>query len=739
MSRYAEIIVNKAVEVVNRVFHYLIPQRLANKVKIGSVVVVPFGKQVLEGVVVGLTNNPEVPLVREIKDVVSPYPLFHKDLIELACWMADYYMCPKVLALQNMLPGGLKLSEKNISAKKIDCAYLTGNSVDLIQSKAYKQKEIISYLKNHNGETIVDILRATQASRSVLKALVNKGIVKIISEEVYRDPYSGKKFSVNVPKALSCEQEAALKTIRQEYIAGRNPVLLHGVTGSGKTEIYLRLIEDMIEKGKQSIVLVPEIALTPQMVATFKSRLGHHVAVFHSRLSKGERRDAWMHIASGRLRVVVGARSAVFTPCKDLGLIIIDEEQEQSYKQDNAPRFHTREIALQRVRLSNALLVMGSATPSVETYYKAVNGEYRLVVMTKRINNRPMADVHVVDMRKELKTGNKSVLSRLLQEKLVERFNKKEQTLLFLNRRGYNTFVSCRSCGHVLVCPHCDISLTFHASDQNMKCHYCGFTTEFLRFCPKCCSKAIRYFGTGTQKIEEEVKRLLPKARVVRVDTDTASHKGFYDFVFGEVRKGEVDVLVGTQMIAKGLDFPKVTLVGVVSADMLLHLPEMRAAERTFQLITQVAGRAGRGELPGEVVLQTYTPEDPAILAAARQDYREFFKNEIKKRKQLGYPPYGVIIRILLTSINQERLERNIKNIARYIEAELAGKALLLGPAPAPLERIKDRYRRQVIIKGHDLAFLRMALTQALEKGKHDGYPEKDVLVSIDVEPLNLI
>jgi len=738
---FAEIIVNKKVRTVNRVFHYEIPEALKDSIEIGSIVLVPFGKEDLEGVVVSFVNESEVRQTRKIKQVISRHPVFDKNLIELACWMADYYLCPKASVLQGMLPAGLGLAGKDIPAKKVDCAFLTraGEDLSLVKNSARKQREILLYLKNHSGEPVIEILRTLQASRSSIKSLVDKGMVRIITQEVYRDPYNGKTFPVKIPEKLSPEQEKALDLIQKEFVSSGRPVLIHGVTGSGKTEIYLRVIESLLKNGKQSIVLVPEIALTPQMVAVFKSRLREQVAVLHSGLSEGERRDAWTHIASGRLRVVVGARSAVFAPCRDLGLIIIDEEHEPSYKQENTPRFHTREVALKRARISGAHVIMGSATPSTETYYRALQGEFCLVNLTKRVENRPLAYVHVADMRQELKNGNKSVLSRLLQTKLLERYHKKEQSLLFLNRRGYNTFVSCRSCGFVLKCSHCDISLTYHANEGRVKCHYCGYSSDVPVICPSCGNKTIRHFGSGTQRVEEEVKKLLPQARVVRVDADSASHKGFYDLVYGNILNGEVDVVVGTQMIAKGLDFPQVTLVGVVAADMLLHFPEMRAGERTFQLLTQVAGRAGRGEIPGEVVLQTYSPDDPAIMAAANQNYGEFYHHEIEKRKRSAYPPFGFVIRVLAVSINLAQLEQNCDMMAGYLEACLEGKAVLLGPAPAPLERIKDRYRMQMVIKGDNLVQMQRGLTAGLAKAAKDGWPEKDVLISIDVEPLNMM
>lgn len=740
--QYAEVIVNKSIQAVNRVFHYRIPERLREKVGIGSVVSVPFGRECLEGVVVGFTGRSDVRDIKEIRGLVSQVPLFHQAMVDLAAWMADYYLCPRAAAFNAMLPAGLKLSLPRVGAKMVPTVFFTGNP-DKISPEALtsapRQQALLAYLKTHNGSLVSEVLRATGAPRSSLQALVKKGFVKIVDREVFRDPYSGEVFSVEIPKKLSLEQQTAVRMINEEFAGNRRPVLLHGVTGSGKTEVYLKAIETAISTGKQSIVMVPEIALTPQMVAVFKTRLGAQVAVFHSGLSEGERRDAWIQAAQGRIKVVVGARSAVFAPCRNLGLIILDEEHEPSYKQENVPRFHAREVAIKRARLQGALLVLGSATPSVESYYRAINGEFRLAEMKDRVLHRPLPRVQVVDMRQELKQGNRSIFSTVLQEKIHRRLEEKEQVMLFLNRRGFHTFVSCRTCGYVAACPHCAISLTHHARGNRMRCHFCGFSVTAPSVCPECGSTAIRHFGTGTQRVEEEVCRLFPGARVARVDTDTMTAKGSYDRVYRQVRAGNIDVLVGTQMIAKGLDFPNVTLVGVISADTLLHLPEMRAGERTFQLLTQVAGRAGRGNVPGEVVLQTYSPENPAVVAAARQDYLEFYQGEIAARQSSHYPPFGFFIRIIFSGKELMVVERNIHTVALCIRQELAEDDHLLGPAPAPVERIKDKFRFQMVVKGRELSRLRKAVSRGLERAGWERMDRKGVQVAIDVEPVNMM
>lgn len=739
-GQYAEVIVNKAVKAVDRTFHYRVPERLKSQVEVGSIVFVPFGRQKTAGIVVGFVPEPEVKDIKDIISLISPCRLLNKDLIDLAFWVADYYLCPKISALQAMLPAGLKLSGKGVAAKTVKCVFLTDRNSGTHQEKlGPKQKEVLSYLREHNGCSVAEVLTYTGAARSSLKSLIAKGLIETSDREIYRDPYRGRNFTLAPPEQLTGEQQAALLAITEEYESKRRPVLLFGVTGSGKTEVYLRLIEKTLHQGKQAIVLVPEIALTPQMVAIFKSRLGERVAVLHSGLSQGERRDAWFHIAQGHIQVVVGARSAVFAPCFNLGLIIIDEEHEQSYKQDSIPRFHAREVAKERAARQNALFIMGSATPSLESYYRASTGEYRLVTLKNRIYQRPMPKVLTVDMRQELKAGNKSIFSRLLQEKLIERFHRKEQTLLFLNRRGYHTFVSCRNCGLVLKCTHCNISLTTHEGNRRLNCHYCGYSTNVPKICPQCGSRAIRHFGTGTERVEEEVKKLLPGARIARADADTTSRKGSYDKIYFDVLKGKVDVLVGTQMIAKGLDFPLVTLVGVISADLALNLPELRAGERAFQLITQVSGRAGRDVLPGEVVLQTYRPEDPVLSAAGKQDYVSFYRSEITRRQVSDYPPFAHLIRVLFTGEDAGILEKHGVIVSRFVRAEVPEDDEILGPAPAPIEKIKDRFRVQMIIKTRNLKETRKRLVRALELAAQDGFPHKSILLAIDVEPLNMM
>jgi primosomal protein N' (replication factor Y) len=510
------------------------------------------------------------------------------------------------------------------------------------------------------------------------------------------------------------------------------------VTGSGKTEVYLEAIEHTLAKGREAIFLVPEISLTPQMVERFKSRFGADVAVLHSALSQGERYDEWRKIIRKQVKVVVGARSAIFAPFENVGLIVIDEEHESSYKQEETPRYHAREVALWRAKENNAVLLMGSATPSLETYALATRGRYELLEMPDRVGNRPMPQVHVVDMREELQAENRSMFSRKLHELIADRLAKQEQMVIFLNRRGFSTFVMCRSCGYTLRCIHCDISLTYHKTNHTARCHYCGYTILQPSHCPECQSEHIRFFGTGTQKVEEELAKLFPGIRVIRMDVDTTSRKGSHEELLNKFRRGQGDVLLGTQMIAKGLDFPRVTLVGVIAADTSLHLPDFRAAEKTFQLLTQVGGRAGRHELAGDVVIQTYTPQHYSIVHATRHDYPAFYREEMLQRRRTGYPPY---FRLVLVTFSHEEVPvvvRAAHVVGDYLRQRIAQTTVLLGPVASPIARVKDRFRFQIMLKYRDEPNLAELLAQATAAFEEWNKQQK-VLMTIDVDPYVLL
>ena len=525
------------------------------------------------------------------------------------------------------------------------------------------------------------ILSLLGISSSVIKSLVDKGILYESMQEVYRDPYQDRIFEHTEPLQLTEEQSVAIKPILQTIEEKRHDVfLLYGITGSGKTEVYMQSIQKVLEEGREGIVLVPEISLTPQMVNRFKGRFGDEVAVLHSGLSIGEKYDEWRKIQRKEVRVAVGARSAIFAPFENLGIIIIDEEHETSYKQEDNPRYHARDVAIERARTHNCPVILGSATPSLETFARAKKGVYQLLTLSKRMNDQSLPTVDIVDMREELREGNRTMFSRVLYDKLQDRLMKKEQTVLFLNKRGHSSFVMCRDCGYVIQCPNCDISLTYHRYQQQMKCHYCGYEAVVPTICPECTSEHIRYFGTGTQKVEEELGKIFPEARVIRMDVDTTSRKGSHEKLLTAFQEGKADILLGTQMIAKGLDFPNITLVGVLSADTMLHLPDFRSSEKTFQLLTQVSGRAGRHELAGEVVIQTYSPEHYSIELAGQQDFDQFYQKEMMIRKIHQYPPFYYLA---LITVSHEELMKVVdvtEKISVTLSSRLSKGAHILGP-----------------------------------------------------------
>lgn len=629
-------------------------------------------------------------------------------------------------------------------------------AIEQIPARAHKQRDVLQFLVDQPEPIAVQKLaEALGTTSSTIRSLEQRAWIEIRAVTEDRDPYANRDFPTSVPMVLTPAQASALAPIHAALDQKLNEVfLLHGVTGSGKTEVYLQAIQRCLEYGKDAIVLVPEIALTPQMVERFKSRFGARVAVLHSRLSQGERYDEWRKIREGRAQVAVGARSAIFAPFGQIGLIVIDEEHETSYKQEESPKYHARDVAVERARLHGAVVVLGSATPALETYEAAVHGgkETQLgnpgyIALPERVANRPLPGVQIVDMREELKLGNRTMFSYPLAAAIRERLEKKEQIVLLLNRRGYATFVMCRSCGYTAACPHCEISLTYHRGSQNLRCHYCGYAEAEPKKCPSCESPHIRFFGTGTQKVEEALAETFPGIRVIRMDVDTTTEKGSHEKWLTEFRERRADVLLGTQMVAKGLDFPYVTLVGVLAADAALRLPDFRAAERTFQLLTQVAGRAGRHELPGEVVIQTYDPEHESITSVVGHDYKGFVERALELRRQLGYPPYGRLISVtfshesvpMLLSTG-ERFAASLREKAKVQgirnEFDFSNHAALevLGPVSSPIARLKDRYRFQCMVKYRgdvDASLLTSkVLTEMGDVVKRNG-----ILISVDVDP----
>ncbi|MFD2612921.1 primosomal protein N' [Paenibacillus gansuensis] len=618
-----------------------------------------------------------------------------------------------------------------------------------------RQKEVLEHFLNHPFPVKqAELLALLEISSSTLKSLAEKGLVHIWETDELRDPYAGRDFVPTRPMALTPQQTEAYRAIASDLDAHRHRTyLLQGVTGSGKTEVYLQTIQRCLDHGREAIVLVPEISLTPQMVERFKGRFGDQVAVLHSRLSQGERYDEWRKIRAGKVKVAIGARSAVFAPFTKIGLIIIDEEHESSYKQEESPKYHAKDVSIRRAEAHHAVVVLGSATPSLETFYQTkvdasgrpcrLTGQepaIRLLMMSERVEGRPLPEVKVVDLREELKAGNRSMFSRELHQAIEIRLQKKEQTVLLLNRRGYSTFVMCRTCGFVAGCPHCDISLTYHQRSRNMRCHYCGYAEREPHVCPECQSEHIRFFGTGTQRVEEELGKLFPGIRVIRMDVDTTTEKGSHEKWLTMFRNKEADVLLGTQMVAKGLDFPEVTLVGVIAADTVLNLPDFRAGEKTFQLLTQVAGRAGRHHLPGEVVVQSYSPDHYSIVHASRHDYSSFVYEELELRKERGYPPY---CRLILITMSHEEIPVLVKMgeaLANSLRerASAAGSSdpafEVLGPVASPIPRIKDRYRFQCMVKyrGETPAVDQVRSVLAAFEAKAKPYK---LQISVDVDP----
>ncbi|MEX2416556.1 MAG: primosomal protein N' [Paenibacillaceae bacterium] len=631
--------------------------------------------------------------------------------------------------------------------------------MEQIPLRSKRQKDVLAFFDlNPEPIPMSELTERLQISSGTVKSLADKGWITIGDVEMMRDPYEGKSFTRTQPLDLTEEQQKVFEPIVASLESlERQIYLLHGVTGSGKTEIYLQSIQHCLEMGRDAIVLVPEIALTPQMVDRFKGRFGELVAVLHSRLSQGERYDEWRKIQRKQVRVVIGARSAVFAPLTEIGLIIIDEEHESSYKQEESPKYHARDVAAERALYHGAVVILGSATPSIESYYSSVqdNDRIKLLTMEYRVEGRPLPAVEIVDMREELKNGNRSMFSRQLYDGIEQRLARKEQMVLLLNRRGYATFVLCRSCGYTAACPHCEIKLTYHQRAEMLRCHYCGYAEKQQLVCPTCGSEHIRHFGTGTQKVEEELVKLFPGIRVIRMDVDTTNEKGAHEKWLNMFRDRQADVLLGTQMVAKGLDFPDVTLVGVIAADSVLNLPDFRSVEKTFQLLTQVAGRAGRHQLPGEVFIQTYNPEHYSMLNAQQHDYRTFYHTEIHYRKQLAYPPYSHITLITLAHEQIPILVQAGEAIVRSIRENWRSWALkndlettlnrhlehyleILGPVSSPIARLKDRYRYQCVVKYRGELPVADWLRKAMEAVAEQVEKNK-MLISVDVDPQSMM
>ena len=697
---YANVIIDISHEKVDRPFQYRIPDSLKEKLAVGMCVQIPFGtgNRKRKGYVIEITGKNEYPeeKIKEIDGIITDNLPAEADAIRLAAWMRQTYGSTMIAALKTVLPvkRAVKAVEKKKLRRSLSAEELPSLLGECMRKHQNAKVRVLQELLTEEELPYELVTGKLHVSAATLNSLVNQGAITIESESSYRNPVSLNVTAQSGPE-LSEEQCYIKEQILSDYDKNiRNTYLIHGITGSGKTLVYLALIEEMIKRGKQCIVLIPEIALTYQTLLRFYKRFGERVSVMNSSLSQGERFDQCERARKGEIDVMIGPRSALFVPFPSLGMIVIDEEHEGSYISENAPRYHARETAEYLVSLKKASLVLGSATPSLEAYYKAKKGEYRLFTMKNRKNGGELANVRIVDLRQELRKGNRSIFSSDLQELIRDRLGKKQQIMLFLNRRGYAGFVSCRSCGYVMKCPHCDVSLSQHIGGK-MVCHYCGYETVQPKRCPNCSSNYILGFKAGTQQIERQLYELFPGIRVLRMDGDTTKQKGSFEKILSAFAEGEADVLLGTQMIVKGHDFPNVTLVGVLAADLSLNDSDYRAGEKTFQLLTQAEGRAGRGTLPGEAIIQTYRPEHYSIQQAAKQDYEAFYEEEILYRELLEYPPAGHMLTILVVSKDEKRC----KGLAVRLAKEAGAYVHVIGPTPAAVSKVKDYYRYMIYLK----------------------------------------
>lgn len=732
MKLYAEVIINSEALEIDRPFTYKVPEEFNNEIKIGQIVKVPFGKgnKTSEGFILNLKNDDNIKFkTKNIAAILVKDPVIDEDDINLIEFLREKTLCKYIDAFRLLIPVGIM---KGAKAKKKRVIVLKNEDLSNIKNPD-GYKKIVEFFKTNSGKyTKSELINEHSISQYKLNKLIENEVLSIEEESVFR--YNDRVYNKDSAKTLTIEQE----NIIREYINSDDKMfLLKGVTGSGKTEVYMKLVERVLLEGKSAIILVPEIALTPQMIERFKGRFGVNVALFHSKLSDGERFDEWFRVKEGKAKVIVGARSAIFLPAKNLGLIIIDEEHENTYKSEQNPKYQTKEVAEYLSELKGCKVILGSATPSIETYYRALTGEMKLLELNSRVDNKPMPPMKVIDMRNELKGGNKSLFSRELFIAIQERLKRKEQIILFLNRRGFSTFVSCRSCGYVFKCDECDISMTYHKNGL-LICHYCGKTKREPRECPKCHSKYVKFFGAGTQRVEEEVKKYFNNVRILRMDVDTTRDKHSYERIYNTFKNGEADILIGTQMVSKGLDFKNVTLVGILAADMSINIPDYRAAERTFQIITQVAGRAGRGDKQGEVLIQTYTPQHYSLQYAVNYDYEGFYEKEFTVRAMMKYPPFGKLLLINGTSKKEELLKNFMHKITMMIKplVESCLDIEILGPIPCMISKVKENYRWQIVIKGEFDSYFSKNIKEILYDENKNVY--NDIRISMDINPNNL-
>jgi primosomal protein N' (replication factor Y) len=740
----------------DKVLHYRVPEKLQASIGVGSLVRVPLLNALKLGIVGEISTPKDFPLdrLKLIAQVLHPFPALPPDLLELARWMARYYACGLDSIIEAMIPvavrRGAGLKQETLLAI---ARTLTEPELAALQKRAPQQAKLYGFLAQQfrpqrKGLVLARLGQTAAVANALLKRGAIREEVRRIERVAYADNHEEGELVAALPHALNSEQQAAVNLLANDSAAGKFKVsLLHGITGSGKTEVYLRAIDTALKAGGGVVFLVPEVALTPQTVARLRSRLeaiavapdrapgGHRCVVWHSHLSEGERLDGWLALATGEARVVVGARSAVFAPVQNLKLVVVDEEHEPAYKQDETPRYHGRDVAVMRAKIAGAVCLLGSATPSLESFTNVEAGKYQLLQLTQRVDARRLPYIDIVDMRIEaMKQRTLPALSGRLVRAMQERLERREQTILFINRRGYSSSMLCTKCGHVEECTHCSITMTYHRSDEMLRCHLCGDQRDAPARCPKCGAPDIRWRGLGTQRVEEAVRRVVPRARLERMDTDTMAKKNRFREVLASFRAGRIDVLVGTQMIGKGLDFPNVTLVGLIDADISMHIPDFRANERTFQLLVQVAGRAGRGDRAGEVIVQTFTPQAEAIQFSRQADFAGFAASELKMRREYKYPPFRHLIHHLFRGPNPEKLKFFAEQWAKLVEKTLGDCVELRGPAASPIEKIKDEYRWQLWYFTNGVTKVVPVLSRLRDEF---AWPD-DITQVLDVDPVNL-
>ena len=741
---YVRVIVDRG---IRRELDYSVPETLADRISIGSRVRVPFRDKSALATVLATLEQSDAKGIRPIEALVGEAPTLSPSLLDLAHWMSTYYCCPLETVMRSLLPQVIRRAEVGWKKQLVvqPPTNFDNAAINQLRKRAPRQAELLEAIaKLEKPIPAAQLLRNLSSDNQTLRALARRGLIELREQSIERDPHGDEQFVATTNLELNAEQAAALNKISNSLAAPETakPILLHGVTGSGKTEIYLQAIRLALEHKRSAIVLVPEISLTPQTVERFKSRFAEMheaVAVLHSHLSAGERHDEWHKIHSGRARIVIGARSAVFAPLKDIGLIIVDEEHETTYKQEEAPRYHARDVAVVRAKMERCAVVLGSATPSLESYHNARSGKYQLIPLTQRVDDRQMPVMRIVDLRRERRKEKIApILSEKLSQAIADRLEKREQTILFLNRRGFSTSLLCSNCGAARNCPNCSVALTFHrnpAAAGRLSCHLCGHTAAVPKKCPECGKDALIYAGFGTEKVESTVSQLFPKANVRRMDADSMTRKGAYRETLRSFRAGKIDILVGTQMIAKGLHFPKVTLVGIINADLALHLPDFRAGERTFQLLTQVAGRAGRGDRPGEVFVQTYTPFSPSIQFARHHDFAGYFQQELEFRERCDFPPFKHAVLITVRSAHEGRAKLSAETLVRRLKESLGSEYNTSDATPAPLEKLQGQFRFHILLRGDAIIRLSRLVRETLEKLP---LPE-DVVATVDVDPYQLL